>query len=141
MKILVFGKSDASQFTWGQLWAAISISSPVNQHPILNSENRVGLLQMFFHDAEFERPELEKEHFFNSEHAQQILDFVKKHKNQVDLFLVHCEAGSSRSPAVAAALEKLDSGNDNIFFKRYTPNMAIYRCLLETGMQRNEILD
>lgn len=45
--------------------------------------------------------------------------------------VLHCDAGMSRSPGVAAALSKVLVGDDSQFFKRYRPNMRVYRTLLE----------
>ena len=48
---------------------------------------------------------------------------------------MHCDAGKSRSPAVAAALARVLDGDDAHFFGgRYTPNMRVYRTLLESSV-------
>lgn len=107
-------------------WAAISISE--RQHPELSKENRIGLLQVKFHDIDFASDNYIT---FNKNHAQQILDFAKNIWDKADILLVHCEAGLSRSAATAAALSKIYFGTDEEFFKYpYTPNMLIYRTIL-----------
>lgn len=63
------------------------------------------------------------------EHAQQIADFLYLVQGQLDLLVVHCDAGISRSSAVATAaaemygldeeLERLQSN------KRYSPNQYV----------------
>ena len=40
-------------------------------------------------------------------HAKQIIDFALKWRNEVSNFVVHCEAGMSRSPGVALALSEI----------------------------------
>lgn len=115
-------------------WAAISIVSAVGGNPILHTKNRVGLLNMAFEDIEFPTPTTPPELIFDTAKAQQILDFVAEMWPKVECFLVHCHAGMSRSPAVAAAIEHIyhGSGADNYWFKTKTPNMAVYRTILNT---------
>lgn len=67
---------------------------------------------------------------FQREDARAILDFFNKHKNSYEYLIVHCDAGISRSPAVAAALTKIQSGFDEDYFKRYLPNRRVYSLLL-----------
>lgn len=44
--------------------------------------------------------------------ANKILDFAEKNKNEEN-WLIHCEAGMSRSPAVALALSEIMNGGDD----------------------------
>lgn len=115
-------------------WAAISIVSAVGGNPPLHTENRVGLLNMAFEDIEFPRPTTPPELIFDTAKAKQILDFVAEMWPKVECFLIHCHAGMSRSPAVAAAIEHIYHGNgsDNYWFKTKTPNMSVYRTILDT---------
>ena len=94
------------------------------------------MLQLEFYDADLARPEYEPEFLFNKYHAEQILDFVDEIQDKIELLMVHCEAGMSRSPAVGAAIAKLGWNDDQVFFDKYTPNMKVYRTLLELGMER-----
>lgn len=132
--IVVKTLTEARLFECDVPWAAISIVSVVGGNPILHAENRVGLLNMAFEDIEFPRPTTPPELIFDTDKAQQILDFVAEMWPQVECFLVHCHAGMSRSPAVAAAIEHIYHGNgsDNYWFKIKTPNMAVYRTILNT---------
>lgn len=66
---------------------------------------------------------------FNEEKAKQIIEFVNKYKD-IKTIYVHCDAGISRSPAVAAALSLKINGNDYEFFKKYIPNRLVYRIML-----------
>lgn len=65
--------------------------------------------------------------------ARAIADFVKKNIRKADLVLVHCEAGISRSAAVAAAIMRYYWGDDRPVFRhpRYNPNMTVYRAVLK----------
>jgi predicted protein tyrosine phosphatase len=53
------------------------------------------------------------------------------HSAEFENFIVHCDAGHSRSPAVAAAISKAFGEDDSMYFKRYRPNMRVYRNLLD----------
>jgi predicted protein tyrosine phosphatase len=124
----------ADELVEGKLWAVISITEPNVEWPlIVETESCKGVLRLAFHDID--EPE-EPYVAFNEGHAKQILDFVKQMKDaNVDLFIVHCRAGWSRSPAVAAALTKIYGQNDNVFFRNLRPNAYVYRLLLNTNHQ------
>ena len=57
---------------------------------------------------------------------------MNKNKNKVDKFIVHCEAGVSRSAGVGAAIMKALNGDDWDVFKNplKCPNMKCYRTVL-----------
>jgi predicted protein tyrosine phosphatase len=81
------------------------------------TESTMGVLRLRFHDIDTEDKSedfreyirlsgISEHELFCDPHAQQIVDFALKHKRDSALraVLVHCEAGVSRSPAVAAAV-------------------------------------
>lgn len=68
---------------------------------------------------------------FDRERAITIRDFVLAHRDRAERIVVHCDAGLSRSPAVAAAITKALGGDDAPWFKRYRPNALVYRKLVE----------
>jgi predicted protein tyrosine phosphatase len=112
-------------------WAAIQISHD-NGFPTLSEKNRVGLLRLVFEDIE----EADKPASFNASLAAEILDFVEKMWDKVDVFLIHCEVGLSRSPAIAAALCQIYYNDDGRWFDSIFPNRLVYRLLLETHARR-----
>ena len=126
------------------LWAAIQIATEEGDWPKVNKTNQVGCLQLFFVDADHE---IFREHaerigskMFNEDTANQIFDFVAEMKAKgVEELLVHCEAGVCRSPAVAAALDKVEIGVDDYWFKNKCPNALVYRIMLETAHKRGLI--
>lgn len=87
---------------------------------------------------------------FNKKLATQVLDFVRPHVEHesvlraanlghtaVRAIFVHCDAGLSRSPAVAAALTRTLLGQDDAhWFKAKTPNMLVYRTLLNVYFEQ-----
>jgi predicted protein tyrosine phosphatase len=69
---------------------------------------------------------IDEDMLFSDAQAKQIAEFVFDHRD-VERFIVHCDAGRSRSPGVAAAVCKIITGDDKEFFDRYKPNMRVYR--------------
>ncbi len=113
-------------------WAAIQISHN-DQFPMLSEENRVGVLRLVFEDIE----QADKLESFSPTLAMEILDFVKEIWDKVDVFLVHCEVGLSRSPAIAAALCRIYYGHDGRWADSIFPNRLVYKLLVETHARRS----
>ena len=63
--------------------------------------------------------------------ADQIRDFVRKHEHDVDLIVVHCHSGVSRSPAVAAAISDALHLDAKKFWQLYTPNRYVYHTVAD----------
>lgn len=63
------------------------------------------------------------------EHGKQIADFVKQVADKVELLVVHCDAGISRSPAVASVVcekyELLDELERIQNARRFSPNLTV----------------
>ena len=87
------------------------------------------VLRLKFDDVE---RDYKNEHCITKEDAENIVKFVNKNKNKVDKFIVHCEAGVSRSAGVGAAIMKAINGDDWVVFNNPTmcPNMKCYRTVL-----------
>lgn len=123
---------NAEFFQSDRPWAAIQISHR-DDFPVLHGENRMGVLRLVFEDTE----EVDSPDAFNSSQAREILDFVEKMWVKVEVFLIHCEVGLSRSPAVAAALCRIYYNHDGRWFDSIFPNRLVYRLLVETYAQRS----
>jgi predicted protein tyrosine phosphatase len=70
---------------------------------------------------------------FDAKMGREVVEFAWKQRqdDRLDLALLHCDAGWSRSPAVAAGLMRTVFGeDDSIIFKRFKPNMRVYRNVL-----------
>jgi predicted protein tyrosine phosphatase len=134
-EVFVRSKGHAAMFTSDVPFAAISVSTHAGEWPQISEENRVGLLRLDFADKDMIKettPEvIAKYNLFRPDQAQQILDFIGENWDKVEAFLVHCEAGLSRSPAIAAAITKIAGGDDAYYFRHYTPNRYVYRTILE----------
>jgi aminoglycoside phosphotransferase len=138
MNFVVLSRSRAGREAPEQLHATISITDPRSQEAsLVVSENRVGVLRLSFDDTGDYGQPLRGATLFDAEHAQEILNFADRHRRSVDCFVVHCEAGASRSPAVAAALSRLLGGDDAPFFANFSPNRWVFRELLELAEKRH----
>lgn len=75
---------------------------------------------------------------FSERNASDILDFIEKNKQTIELLIVACEAGISRSSGAAAAFGKIYLGTDEFIFdsERYRPNMYIYHMILKIWKER-----
>jgi predicted protein tyrosine phosphatase len=95
-----------------ELYAVISITDPPFSHPNLPASPYCqGILQLHFSDVDERVARLKRAPVqvvaFTAEMAAQIAAFVQEKMEQgATLFLVHCEAGMSRSAGVAAAISR-----------------------------------
>lgn len=128
----------------------ISVTMPTTPLAgIHETDKTLGILRLTFNDIypmnipEWKVKELFGEPIlFSQEMADSICDFVEKHKDNVSTIIVHCEAGHSRSPAIAAALcQYFDDVVESQFFdqSRYRLNMLVYSTLLNTILARMEV--
>ena len=69
--------------------------------------------------------------YFTPAQADKICEFVQQHKADVGAFVVHCEKGTSRSPAVAAAISEALGLDAKRFWRKYTPSDYIFKVLSE----------
>jgi predicted protein tyrosine phosphatase len=115
----------------------ISITSNVGDVARLRTSGACrGILRLSFLDADVSSDQHPEADLFSQDQAARIWAFVLQHRADIERLLVHCDAGMSRSPAVAAAISKGLSGDDSAFFGgRYRPNMRVYRMLLQTYEQ------
>jgi predicted protein tyrosine phosphatase len=109
--------------------AIISITDPDKDlATFAPNQNRIDILSLQFYDLEDIRHEMALEDaaeyvntfghgLFSNAQAVQIVDFVERIKDKVNGILIHCEAGVSRSAAVAAAIE--------LILKRLLPHTLI----------------
>lgn len=137
-KIVVLPQSALEKFECDKTWACISIldSQPLSENvlktfreavgdmPKISDVNREALLTVRFDDIEFERPGKKQ---IDAEQANEIVRFVDEFWNEVDLFMIHCTAGISRSTAVAKAIsDKYQSEWSGIFDQLYQPNPIVH---------------
>jgi len=104
MSIRVMDLDEAERHEPLPTQVCISITSP----PSARAELRDGwldVLRLQFHDMDVEGPDWS---LMSDDQARRLVAFVRHHR-RAD-FVVHCEAGLSRSPAVALAIHEILTG-------------------------------
>jgi len=127
----------------GNALALISIRDPSEQPLDHAMSHKYGetcaILNLVFHDVDsLKIADNYKLMAFTPEMAKQILNWVKSvMKAGIELIIVQCNAGISRSSGVAAALSLIVNGDDSWVFndKRYLPNRLVYRTILKAHYQ------
>lgn len=120
-KILILPKDSAANFSYNKPWACISISH-TNQFPEIKKENRIGLLQLQFGDIDYYLEDVS----FTNEQAKAALRFASKIWNKVDILMIHCHAGISRSSAIGMAISEVYQKEvSNLFEQIYHPNSLV----------------
>ena len=130
-------------------YIVISITDPgMPQAELAQSDRLRGVLRLAFHDSgqEIDVPGLEGFRLSDDAtvamtraDADSIVGFVLDHVANCDIVLCQCEAGMSRSAGVAAALSQVLNRDDRFFFENYTPNLDVYRRVLEAAVRRGVI--
>lgn len=112
-QIIVMSANQAEKFHPVEEHIWISIRDPnANELKLNTNEYTKGVLRLWFDDAEndqcgFVLNELKRKVLlFQEEQAEEIFNFLDEHKN-VGLLFVHCNAGMSRSPAIASILARI----------------------------------
>ena len=168
MKIKVMSRREIEDFKTDENHIIISITDPNSEKIKVNRTNLFDMISLQFHDVSKKLvkredckicngtghleffAEINNGHcyscttaidiiLFNVKMAKHILDFVNMWKYSVDLIIVHCEAGISRSAGVASALSLILNGTDDYYFKHYLPNILCYRKILNVYIRdKNE---
>jgi predicted protein tyrosine phosphatase len=137
--IKVVSRHQAAHFLGLDPYVLISITDPGSPDAAITVDpKRAGILRLKFsdvgedvqlHRAAWPNSAIER---FTDAQALEIANFVIDHPDK-DM-VVHCEAGISRSPAVAAAICARINGprSDAAYFKNYIPNSFVYKKLVET---------
>lgn len=127
----------------------ISVIEP-REEPLEFADNnaRLAVLSLNFYDLDFnperwgekDTREIVEQYghgIFTPGQAEQIVNFVEEWKEKVEMIVVHCSAGVSRSAGVAGAISLRLNGRDGMFFKgRYIPNRFVYRTILNEWERR-----
>lgn len=110
--------------------AIISISTP-REPPaaIVMYDPIVALLRLSFADTSGDFPESIQKY-----QADAIAHFYYGMRDTVTQFVIHCDAGQSRSPAVAAALSVIEEGNgaDSRIFQLAYPNTYVRKLVMKS---------
>lgn len=123
-------RAGAEAFAWREPFAAISISDPGSRPVLLRQASLIARCDLQFWDVE--RGEVD---VFDAAMAARALTFVRNDCAGATLLLVHCEAGISRSTAMANALGRIhgiDVRHQNALF--LDPNPLVTRLLGEQAI-------
>ena len=135
MKIINLSEREAEDFKTDVPYIHISIRSPKTDDAYIgDNESCKGSLFLKFHDLDRKYNDYK---LFDSLDAHKILKFVNHFIEEIELIVVNCEAGVSRSAGVAGALSKLINGDDSEYFKHSLPNMLVYRTILNVANDIN----
>lgn len=95
-----FPRYVVENMTFDKEYGVISITDPEQKDALISGTDNI--LRLRFLDL------TEGVGIFNDKHAQQVIDFVQKMNEMgIEKMVVHCEAGVSRSAAVALSLYTL----------------------------------
>lgn len=138
LSLQVLDRAGARECVHKEAYGLISITDPQFVHPALCDDPcRLGVLRLTFSDVEerVARLRLPADQIvaFTPDLAQQVVGFVRQQMTQgTRLFVIHCEAGISRSAGVATALSRHYNQDESFFLLNYRPNRWVRKCLLES---------
>ena len=133
-EIVVLNRINAEEFDCPYDWACISIANAERDFAEIPDANRTALLRLAF--ADITRP-MDDYLLFHDDQAHDILDFVTHHWEHNRTLMVHCDAGISRSSAVAAAIARLKWRDESQFLESpFEPNPLVYRTIREVATGR-----
>ena len=124
----------------GMSIAVISITDPdAPVADIVGRSDAMKVRRVQFHDVDLDIEERFGQYVaMTPEQAKNLVEFWRENM-EVDLLAVHCEAGISRSAAVAAACAVLSGQSDEEFFEKpYIPNRHVYNLMLEVAGLTNK---
>ena len=136
MDFLVLSRTKAKEYSYkchDASYIIISITDIDSERIVFNKSKQLkAVLRLNFDDVDNKTASA-----ISPDDAKRIVSFVKAWINQVELIIVHCEAGMSRSSGVCAALMLWINGDDTPIFGNafFRPNMLCYRTVL------NELLE
>lgn len=152
MRAIHLSRKGVEVFNSDKPWVCISITDPINSMvDFIGKKNLIAVLPLKFSDIDrMPKPiewhgeflDFDNLKLFNVQQAKKILQFFKDFRD-IGFFVCHCEAGISRSAAVAAALLEIDFIMDDKrpqdaswhIFRDAHPNKHVYKLLLETYME------
>jgi len=134
VSFLILNRFEAAAVALDVPYLILSITDPERlEATFAASPHQKAILRLQFHDKSGPRAAASGKTAMTPEQARSIIAFVREHLAEVQLIICQCEAGISRSAAVAAALSRILQGEDSFFFTHYAPNDWIYHTLLEAA--------
>ena len=141
LQVLNRGTAEVIKFQVPHIFISIysTDSEPAN---IIPNEHTLAILPIHFDDVEEDEIMYGTTVFpaITEAQATKIWGFVELALiAEVELIVVHCDAGTCRSPAVAAAIDLVLNGSDTKWFESpYLPNKKVYNTMLKVKGLSNE---
>ena len=145
MIIKVLSRAQAEQLNPQEKCAIISITDFESDIVKFEYNNNIkGVLRLHFLDEDdmsYVRNKNKDTHrLFSTGDAIKILNFVDEMIDKIDVLYIHCLAGWSRSPAIAAAIcDIYGIETDTRWFFQYSPNVFVYRKLMNAYTFRGQL--
>ncbi|MFI5340708.1 MAG: hypothetical protein ACHQ7N_12830 [Candidatus Methylomirabilales bacterium] len=131
MRLTFMGRGAAERLRLADKYVMVSITDPGSRPAALHDPACVAVLRLEFHDLD-ELPGFGGAFvLFTPEMAAQVAAFVEQWRDDVSRIVVHCEAGISRSCAVASALALYFTGDDTRERQSGCPNALVYKLMTE----------
>lgn len=131
MSFLVLGRQHVCrpEYTPELPHIVISVTDPDEPEALyLPTDMRRDILRLSFFDINEPIGNLT---MVSNDDIEQIVEFVTKWKDEVQLIVTQCEAGISRSSGIAAGLSKWLNDDASFFFDNYLPNSLVYSKLVK----------
>ena len=141
MKFIVYPRWRAEQYTSDSRYAVISVTDKDQADAALRSDpNRLATLRLKFDDVECDNHYDLGTVAMTDAQADQVVAFVEAHCQSVAQFIIHCEAGISRSRGIALGLSnayRLSKDAADEHLKRGVPNRHVARAILRAYERRH----
>lgn len=149
MQIIIKSRADAEEYILEKnigVTAVVSISSKVEGPLPFITENHKIIDFLYVDFEDIEKKYDNESILMDDSHALGIKDFINKNKDKIEVLLIHCSAGISRSAAIGAALNLALLGDDYSIWKSgdYIPNLHCYKTMLKAygiGLSIGEITE
>lgn len=130
--VIVIPKNKLQEYLTNKNYIVISTTTDDDAPAIVNvTEDKV--IRFTFED----KGKGDNGRIFSKTEAMQIKDFISQHLDNLEQIVCSCDAGVSRSPAMAAAISYWLNGSDKQIWDnpKYIPNNHVYTTLLYTLME------
>ena len=112
-KFTITSRPGLRRLQYAERYAVISITDFLSKPAYIHDKpGKKAVLRLQFDDVKSESGTAGPYHYCTPDHADAICRFVKRVYDQVDQIVVHCEAGVSRSAAIACTLAELIEGSN-----------------------------
>lgn len=132
-KILILPRVSAQEFFYHKPWACISISDATSPYTKdipeaeIITQNLVDVIKLKFDDISKLKEGYKR---ITLDQARQIMEFVDRVWDKIELLMIHCNAGLCRSPACGQVIsEKYQPDFASFYEDLYHPNEAVVRAL------------